>query len=446
MLKKVQAAWSVPELRSRILFVLFALLVFRFGAAVPVPYIDTDLLRQFFTAHAGALLGMINALSGSALSRATVFALSVQPYINASILIQLLTIAVPSLERLRKDGGEAGKKKIQAATRYTAAAVGLLQGSGYYALIRRSGFLSDTGLWAAAVIIFTLTAGSVFLMWLGEQITEHGIGNGISVLLFAGILSRMPYAVSSVLRAVRNYSSHLDTSGWTEAERAGYSVLHPGLACLLAAGILALVVFTVFMTLSERRVPVQYAGRTVGRKAAVGRKTYLPVKINLGGVLPVIFAQSVLAVPASAALFFPASRIDGTVWNRLAHFFDSAGAVYTVLYLLLIAAFSYFYAYLQFDPTETANALKRNGGSIPGFRPGRPTADVLAGILKRITFFGAGFLSAVALLPLVFGHITGITGLGIGGTSVIIVVGVALDTVRQAEARMLMRHYKGFLI
>ena len=445
MLQKIRAVWALPELRNKILFVLFALLIFRIGAAVPVPYINTEYLQQYFAANSGTLFGMLNTLSGSALSRATVFALSIQPYINASIIIQLLTIAIPSLERLQKDGGEEGKKKIQSITRYATFGIGLLQGFGYYTLIRSYQLLEKTDVWSAIVIIVTFTAGSVFLMWLGEQITEHGVGNGISIILFAGIVSRMPSMLSYVVTAVRNYIANYDTSSWTETQLANYHTLHPALSIALVLGVLLLVVFIVFIYLSERRVPVQYARRVVGRKSYGGQNTHIPIKVNLSGVLPIIFAQSIIMLPATIAMFVPSSRVEGTGWYKFVQAFNSTSLLYASLYFLLIIAFSYFYATIQFNPTEVANNLKRNGGFVPGFRPGKPTADYFAAILKRITLFGALFLGVVALMPILFEKATGFTNLGIGGTSVIIVVGVALETVKQIEAQMMMRHYKGFL-
>ena len=305
--------------------------------------------------------------------------------------------------------------------------------------------LDDTGIWAAVIIVFTFTAGSVFLMWLGEQITEHGVGNGISIILFAGIVSRMPFMVRYIYNAVRNHISGVDTSEWTEAQLANYHTLNPVVAALLVVGILALVVLVVFIYLSERRVPVQYAKKVVGRKSYGGQSTHIPMKVNMSGVLPIIFAQSLIMLPATIAMFVPSSRVEGTGWYNFVKAFNSTSVIYAVIYFALIIAFSYFYATIQFNPTEVANNLKRNGGFIPGFRPGKPTADVLAGILSRITFFGAIFLGVVAIMPIVFERVTGFTNLGIGGTSVIIVVGVALETVKQIEAQMIMRHYKGFL-
>ena len=417
MFKTIRSAWKLPELRRKLLFVVFALLIYRVGAAIPVPYINTEYLQSYIAAHSGTIFGLLNTLSGSALSRATLFALSIQPYINASIIIQLLTIAIPALERLAKDGGEDGKKKIQSITRYTTLGIGLLQGFGYYTLIRSYGLLNNESVWAAIVIVMSFTAGAVFLMWLGEQITEFGVGNGISIILFTGIVSRIQNTV----------------------------VLNPGLVVLMVIGMLALVVFIVFITNSERKVPVQYAKRVVGRKMYGGQSTHIPIKVNLSGVLPIIFAQSIAMIPATIGMFVPSSQQEGTAWNTFLTVFNSTSALYAVIYFLLIIMFSYFYATIQFNPVEVANNLKKNGGFIPGFRPGRPTAEFLTKVLSRLTFFGAIYLGIVAILPIITENITGIVNMSIGGTSVIIVVGVALETVKMIEAQMLMRHYKGFL-
>ncbi len=445
MIKTIRNAWKLPELRHKLLFVLFALLIFRLGAAVPVPYINTEFLQQYISANSGTIFGLLNTMSGSALSRATVFALSIQPYINASIIIQLLTIAIPSLERLARDGGEEGKKKIQSITRYTTLGIGLLQGYGYYTLIRSYNLLSNTGVWAGIVIVMSFTAGAVFLMWLGEQITEFGVGNGISIILFTGIVSRIPSMIQSVYTGVRNWAVNPDTSEWTEQQLAAFHTMHPAIAVLLVVGMLLLVIFIVFITNSERKIPVQYAKRVVGRKMYGGQSTHIPIKVNLSGVLPIIFAQSIAMIPATIGMFVPSSQVEGSGWNTFLSVFNSTSALYAVVYFLLIIMFSYFYATIQFNPVEVANNLKKNGGFVPGFRPGRPTAEFLAKVLSRLTFFGAIYLGIVAILPIITENITGIQNMSIGGTSVIIVVGVALETVKMLEAQMLMRHYKGFL-
>lgn len=443
MIKTLRNAWKLPELRNKILFVIFALLIFRLGAAIPVPYINTEYLQQYMQANSGTIFGLLNTLSGSALSRATLFALSIQPYINASIIIQLLTIAIPALERLAKDGGEEGKKKIQSITRYTTLAIGLLQGFGYYTLIKSYKLLENTSVWAGIVIVLTFTAGAVFLMWLGEQITEHGVGNGISIILFTGIVSRGPALIRTLFTSVRNYLT--DTSGWTDEAQANLTTMHPAVCVLIIVGILLLVMFVVFVNNAERKIPVQYAKRVVGRKMYGGQSTFIPIKVNLSGVLPIIFAQSIAMIPATIGMFVPSSRVEGSGWYNFLQFFNSTSTIYAIIYFLLILAFSYFYATIQFNPVEVANNLKKNGGFVPGFRPGRPTAEYLGRVLSRLTFFGAIFLGIVAILPIIVERVTGIPSLSIGGTSVIIVVGVALETVRMLEAQMLMRHYKGFL-
>lgn len=438
MFKTIRNAWKLPELRRKLLFVVFALLIFRVGAAIPVPYINTEYLQDYIAANSGTIFGLLNTLSGSALSQATLFALSIQPYINASIIIQLLTIAIPALERLAKDGGEEGKKKIQSITRYTTLAIGLLQGWGYYTLIRSYGLLTNEGIWAAVVIVVSFTAGAVFLMWLGEQITEFGVGNGISIILFTGIVSRLPHMIMVLYNGVKSWAAGLESS-------QSVVVMNPGIAVLLVVGMLALVVFIVFITNSERKIPVQYAKRVVGRKMYGGQSTHIPIKVNLSGVLPIIFAQSIAMIPATIGMFVPSSQQEGTAWNTFLSVFNSTSLLYAVIYFLLIIMFSYFYATIQFNPVEVANNLKKNGGFIPGFRPGRPTAEFLAKVLSRLTFFGAIYLGIVAILPIIAENVTGIQNMSIGGTSVIIVVGVALETVKMIEAQTLMRHYKGFL-
>ena len=445
MFKTIRNAWKLPELRRKLLFVIFALLIFRVGAAIPVPYINTEYLQDYIAANSGTIFGLLNTLSGSALSQATLFALSIQPYINASIIIQLLTIAIPALERLAKDGGEEGKKKIQTITRYATLAIGLLQGWGYYTLIRSYGLLTNEGVWAAVVIVVSFTAGAVFLMWLGEQITEFGVGNGISIILFTGIVSRIPHMIMSLVTGVKNWAANLDMTNWTEQQINSTIVMNPGIVALLVVGMLLLIIFIVFITNSERKVPVQYAKRVVGRKMYGGQSTHIPIKVNLSGVLPIIFAQSIAMIPATIGMFVPSSQQEGSAWHTFLSVFNSTSALYAVIYFLLIIMFSYFYATIQFNPVEVANNLKKNGGFIPGFRPGRPTAEFLAKVLSRLTFFGAIYLGIVAILPIITENITGIQNMSIGGTSVIIVVGVALETVKMLEAQMLMRHYKGFL-
>ncbi len=448
MIQTIRNAWKVPELRNKLMFTVFALLIFRVGSAIPVPFINTEFLSQYISSQSASIFGLLNVMSGDAFAQATVFALSIQPYINSSIIIQLLTIAIPALERLQKEGGEEGKKKLAAITRYATVAIALIQAFGYYTFIRANNFggqplLTAQGVWPAFVIIAAFVAGSAFLMWLGEQITEFGVGNGISIILFAGIVGRVPNMV---------YNIYLGVVGWMNgADPKSAMVLHPAFILLIAAGMLLLVAFIVFMDNSERRIPVQYAKRVVGRKMYGGQSSHLPIKVNMSGVLPIIFAQSIASIPATIGMFVPSAQTEGSGWNTFLKVFDSRGWVYCIVYFLLIVMFSYFYNTIQFNPIEVANNLKKNGGFIPGFRPGKPTSDFLSKVVSRVTMFGALYLAVVALLPTIVGNIMMVAGssagqsLAIGGTSVIIVVGVALETVKALEAQLMMRHYKGFL-
>ena len=462
MFQTLKNAWKVPELKNKILFTIFALLVFRLGSAVPVPFIMTESLKGYFNSMSGTIFGLLGTMNGTGFSMAAVFALGVQPYINSSIIIELLTVAIPALERLAKEGGEEGRKKIAAITRYTTVAIALLQGFGYYTIIKSQNMLDlggMNGLWAGIVIVFTFVAGSAFVMWLGEQITDKGIGNGISMILFAGILSRMPSMISSVISGVQQWftnnnltAEQIEQIGGVESDlykSLVASALHPALVPVLILGVLFLIVFVVFIQNAERKIPVQYAKRVVGRKMYGGQSSHIPLKVNMSGVLPIIFAQSIASLPATICAFagIEAAKEPGVggFWEQFLRIFDANGAVYTVVYFLLILAFSYFYSTMQFDPTEVANNLKKNGGFVPGFRPGKPTADFIRKVLNKITFFGAMFLSVVAILPIVTGNIVGQSSLAIGGTSIIIVVGVALETSKALEAQLMMRHYKGFL-
>lgn len=453
MIETIRNAWKIPELRKKIMFTIFALLIFRLGAAIPVPYIDSQGLATQLQAQSGTVLGLLNAMSGSAFSMATVFALSIQPYINSSIIIQLLTVAIPALERLAKEGGEEGRKKIASITRYTTVLIALIQGYGYFSLIRFYGLLQTEGIseiWVGLVIVISFTAGSAFLMWLGEQITEFGIGNGISIILFAGIVSRVPGMIGSMVTGVHNYNNPLTDemrAAMSEVQITAYenASLHPGFIPVIVLGMLLLIVLVVFINDSERRLPVQYAKRVVGRKMYGGQSTHIPMKVNMSGVMPIIFAQTIASVPATIGAFAHWTVDSEGFGGGLMRLFDTTRLFYSILYFLLIIAFSYFYSTMQFNPVEVANNLKKNGGFIPGFRPGKPTADFIAKVLSKLTMFGALYLAVIALAPIVTGNILGVSSLAIGGTSVIIVVGVALETVKSMEAQMLMRHYKGFL-
>ena len=427
MLQTLRNAWKVEEIRKKILFTLLIVLLYRLGNAIPVPYVNVSLLQNYFDTVQNTVLGLLDVMSGGAFSTATIFALSIQPYINASIIIQLLCIAVPALERLSKDEGEEGRKKIASITRYATVGIGLLQGFGYYMLIKNNNFLvsyAQNNIWAAIVIILTFTSGSALIMWLGEQITEYGIGNGISMILFASIISRLP---TSVITSIRNIST---------------GALEWWVALLVFLGALAIIVLIVYVNDAERRIPVQYAKRVVGRKMYGGQSTHLPMKVNMSGVMPIIFAQSIASVPATFAAF--AGKTDGWVNT----WFANNSIPYAIIYFLLIIFFAYFYSTIQFNPVEVANNLKKNGGYIPGFRPGKPTSEFIQKVLNKITLFGAIYLGIIAIVPILISHFSNaaaLTGLSLGGTSIIIVVGVALETVRALEAQMLMRNYKGFL-
>ena len=427
MIQTIRKAWGIPELRRKIVFTLLILLIFRIGNAIPVPYIDTQLLGDYLESMSGTVLGLYNVMSGGAFAEATVFALGVQPYINSSIIIQLLTIAIPALERLARDGGEAGKKKIASITRYATVAIALLQGFGYYMICKNYNILEQQGIWPALVIIVSFVAGSSFVMWLGEQVNEFGVGNGISIILFAGILSRMPNMVTMAASYIRTKGS------------IGYLWI-----ALLIVGMLAMVVLIVHVNEAERRIPVQYAKRQVGRKMYGGQASTLPMKVNMSGVLPIIFAQTIASLPATIWAFIGIPE-EGTVGRSIYNAIDTKSVLYLIVYFLMIIGFSYFYATIQFNPVEISNNLKRNGGFIPGFRPGKPTSDFIAKVLNKVTLFGAIYLGIVAICPLIAGKLLGNSSLAIGGTSVIIVVGVALETVRALESQMMMRQYKGFL-
>ena len=428
MFSTIRNAWKIEDLRKKLIFTLFILLIFRLGSVIPVPYVDVKMLGDYFSSQlSGTILGLYNAMSGSAFSQATLFALGIQPYINSSIIIQLLCVAIPYLERLQKEGGEEGKKKLERISRYTTLALALLMGWAYYMMLSNAGgILTDTSFLTGLVIVLSFTGGACLVMWLGEQIDKQGIGNGISMILFAGIISRIPSMIGAMY------------SGLVTGTLAWYWAL------ILVVAMLLLVLVIVFITNSERRIPVQYAKRVVGRKMYGGQSSFLPIKVNMSGVLPVIFAQSIVSLPATV-MAFTGTPTEG-FWGWMnSYVFSAESAIYCVVYFLLIIAFSYFYSAIQFNPIEIANNMKGNGGFIPGFRPGKPTADFIAKVINKVTLFGAIYLAFVALLPVIVGAVIGNNQLAIGGTSVIIVVGVALETVKALEAQMLMRHYKGFL-
>ena len=427
MIETVKNAWKIPDLRKKLLYVIFAIIVFRFGYAIYVPYVDTAALgAQFMASNSGNLLGYFNILAGGGLQQASIFALSIYPYINSSIIIQLLQVAIPALERLAKEGGEEGKKKITFITRCLTLVLAAVMGFSYQLLLKSYGVMTRTDLWSIIVVIMTFIAGSMFVMWLGERITQKGIGNGISMILLIGIVSRGPVAVQTIINGFKTGTMN---------------VLK---LFIILVVFVAIIAFIIYITNAERRIPVQYAKRVVGRKQYGGQSTHLPMKVNMSGVMPVIFSSTIVSVPATIVAF--TQPAEGTFWHKFANqWFAQSAPAYIIIYVLLIFAFAYFYSAIQFNPIEVANNLRKNGGFIPGFRPGRPTSDFITKVLNKITLMGAIFLAIIAGLPLIMSNIPGLATLGVGGTSVMIMVGVILETTKAIENEMLMRHYKGFL-
>ncbi len=437
MLNTIKNAWRIPDLRKKMLYTLLIIVIFRFGSVIPVPFLDASALSTLMNAASdgNAALGYINMLTGGAFSYASLFAMGITPYINSSIIMQLLTIAIPALERLSKEG-ESGRKKIATITRYVTVGLGLIQGIAYYFYLRsNAGIVKVTsgfaGVFVGIVIVLTFTAGTALIMWMGEQINEKGIGNGISIILFAGIVARLPVTFGGVWQFFNLGLTSPSTSGQ-------YLILAP----LFIVLFLVVIWVIVFMNEAERRIPVQYAKKVVGRKMYGGQSTYMPVKVAMSGVMPVIFASAILSIPQFIQVFWNPTEGFGKAFMDA---FSQTGWLYTVLYFLLIIMFAYFYMSVQYNPLEMANNLRQNNGTVPGLRPGRPTAEFIAKILSKVTLIGAMFLAFVALIPIIFTNLTNMQGLSLGGTSVIIIVGVALETVKQMESQMMMRHYKGFL-
>ena len=430
MLETLKNAWQMADLRKKLLYTGMILLLFRIGAAIPVPFLEPETLKTYIT-EGGNWLGYIDLLSGGAFGNSTLFALGISPYITASIVIQLLTVAIPSLEQLAKEG-EEGRKVLNRYTRYATVILGGVQSVAYYFLLRNSNALLYTegasGIFSAVVIVISFLAGAMLVMWMGEQIDNKGIGNGISMILFAGIVSRASSLVSTMVTEI-----YLAINGIMK-----YWFIVPFTIVLF----LAAVVFIVIMTNAERRIPVQYAQRVVGRKMYGGQSTHIPIKVNMSGVMPVIFASSILSIPTTIAGFVDVDPdgIMGSILSVLRY----DGIVYAVLYFFLIMAFNYFYISIQYNPMEIANNLRKNNGTIPGIRPGKPTADFIAKVVSKVTVVGGVFLAVIAIGPILLSRLMGVN-ISLGGTSIIIVVGVALDTVRQLESQMMMRHYKGFL-
>ena len=430
MLETLKNAWKMADLRAKLLYTGMILLLFRIGAAIPVPFLKPDILKTYISGD-NNWLGYIDLLSGGAFSNSTLFALGISPYITASIVIQLLAVAIPALEQLAKEG-EEGRKILNKYTRYCTVALGLLQSVAYYFLMRNYGALTYTEgpamYFSAVVIITSFLAGSMLVMWMGEQIDNKGIGNGISMILFAGIVSRASSMVNTVITEL-----YLAINGIMK-----YWFIVPFTLVLF----LAAIVFIVIMTNAERRIPVQYAQRVVGRKMYGGQSTHIPIKVNMSGVLPVIFASSILSIPSTIAGFMNVDP-DG-IMGKILSVIRYDHWVYAVLYFFLITAFNYFYISIQYNPMEIANNLRKNNGTIPGIRPGKPTAEFIARVVSKVTVVGGIFLAIIAIGPILLSQLMGIN-ISLGGTSIIIVVGVALDTVRQLESQMMMRHYKGFL-
>lgn len=430
MLTTFRNAWKIDDLRKKILFTLLILVLFRLGAALPVPFIAREALAGWFAQNAeGNMLNYLDMLTGGSFSQATIFALSVTPYINASIILQLLTVAIPALERLAKEG-EEGQRQITRITRYVTVGIAVVLSFAYYMLLRNNGYLTNNNIFGGFVIIACFTAGSMLITWLGEQIDSNGIGNGISMLIFAGIVSRLSTIPGNMMKYIN-------------LAKSGNPQIYVYLV-LIVLFVLASVVFVIFLTNAERRIPVVYAKRVVGRKQYGGQTTHIPMKVNMSGVLPIIFASSLVSVPATILTFFPSIEANGGFWAKFLGFFKYTNWGYAVIYALLIIAFNYFYVAIQYNPVEIANNLRKNNGAVPGIRPGKPTSDFLNRALSKITFVGAIFLALVAVLPVLIGKLTGIS-VQLAGTSLLILVGVALDTCRSMESYMLMRHHKGFL-
>ena len=439
MFQTLKNAWKVPELKSKLLFTLLIVVLYRLGANIPVPWVSADVLTQFKELTAGSIFQYMNLLSGEAFGRATLFALSVSPYITASIVIQLLTIASPALEKLAKNG-EEGKKKLTAITRYCTVALALITAWGYSAYLKSTGMLTNDSVFAQIVIIACYCAGASLIMWLAEKINEKGIGNGISIILFANIIASVPSMVSSLWYMLFKYA---------EDGTRSLSVFGLITAILTVIGLAAVIVLVVWFTNSERRIPIQYAKRVVGRKMYGGQSSNLPISLNMNGVMPIIFASSIVSLPATIAAFFPNSNF----WKGVLNVFNYTSPLYLVLYIILIFAFAFFYVMISFNPIEVANNIKNNGGAVPGIRTGRPTAEYISKVLNRVTLLGAIFLAFVAGFPILVNMIimaidstnTAFTAFAFGGSSMLIVVGVALETFRDIEAQMTMRNYKGFL-
>ena len=437
MIKTIVNAWKIPEIRKKMLFTAFVILIFRIGSMIPVPFLN--IVNEIDIGKGNTILTYLSLMTGSAFTYGTIFAMSITPYINSSIIMQLLAVAIPALERLQKEG-EEGRKKIASITRIVTIVLGILQSLAYFFFLRANDYLMKDAA-GNAFTGFAAVFQALVIMWLGEQITIDGIGNGISIILFAGIVSRFP-------TIIKQYIQYLGTG------RMVYNFLVPAIFIVF----LLMIAYIVFMDNAERRLPIQYAKRVVGRKMYGGQSTHMPIKINMSGVLPIIFASSILSLPATVQMFISSDKYEGTFWEKFFNAFQSDSWWYAVMYFILIIFFAYFYSTIQYNPIEMANNLRKNNGAIPGIRPGKPTSEYITKVLMRLTLIGVLMLSVVALLPIVWSLIcdaaipplteSGSDGgfsVTLGGTSIIIMCGVALETVRQLESQMMMRHYKGFL-
>ena len=441
MFQTLVNAWKIPDLRKKILFTALIVVIYRIGANIPVPFVDIPATGLIDTAAGTTFLNYLSMMTGDAFNYGTIFALSITPYINSSIIMQLLSVAIPALERLSKEG-EEGKKKIAKITRYMTLGLGLLQSVAYFIYLNAKNYLLFQGdgfgkVFQAIVVISVLTAGTTLVMWLGEQINGKGIGNGISIILFAGIISRIPTEMTMLFG--------INSNGYISRGGIYYFLSPFVLVCYIL-----MIAYIVWMDNAERRIPVQYAKRVVGRKMYGGQSTHIPIKVNMSGVMPVIFASSILSLPPTIQLFVANKISEESFWNTFFGWFEPTSVVYGVLYFLMIIFFAYFYAAIQYNPTEMANNIRSNSGTVPGIRPGKPTAQYIEKIISRIILLGALLLSVVALFPTVFTQVTGLItehgmNISLGGTSIIIMVGVALETVKQLESQMMLRHYKGFL-
>ena len=423
-------AFKIPELKKKLLFTGLILVLYRIGACLPVPFVDASTLTQQMEMYSGSAFSLLNLFSGNSFTQSTLFALGVSPYITASIVVQLLTVAFPKLAGT----GEEGKKRMQNLTRYMSIGVSLVTAIGYYMLVKNNGAIMDghDTFFFAVIIVACYCAGASLVMWLGELINAHGIGNGISLILFANIISSVPYIINMLINTV------VDEPLWGSIF-VFFSVLL----------MLALIWLVIYISDSERRIPVMYAKKVVGRKMYGGQNTSLPIKLNMTGVMPIIFANAIVSIPSTIRMFVTPTK--GTFWDKFFNAFTTESWVYAVLSLVLIIAFAYFYSAISFNPIEVASNMQKNGGSIPGIRPGRATSDFITKVVSRITFIGALYLAVIAVLPVVIQLILSIfsdysiAAFAFGGTSIIIVVGVILETTREIEAQMTMRHYKGFL-